>query len=253
MFNKESIELFIAKVPDLRKPGMVVLTVFYTLCLAALSGLFFFHVDRLAWYAPLLSQLAMALVVTAISYVHLKVAARYRQKHGPLAYRYFFYHLMIPYLVTWYACFFHPLFISGPALLPTWLAILLGALFLVLFFLTDRHIERAGFQMITHGMDVYTIFPEETTVVNGQIYDHIRHPLYFALTCGCLGLGLLRNNPIALIAALLHFIPALAAGYLEDRELIERAGEQHRAYIRQTAALFPLRRLGGFLKLLLFK
>ena len=252
MFDKESLDLFIAKVPDFRKPGMIVLTVLYALFLSALCGLFFFYVDRLAWYAPLVSQLAMALVVAVISYVHLKVAARYRQKHGPLAYRCFFYQWMIPYLVTWYACFFHPLFISGPALLPTWLAILLGILFLLLFFVTDRRIERAGFQMITHGMDVYTIFPEETTVVYGQIYGHIRHPLYFALTCGCLGLGLLRNNPLALITASLHLIPALAAGYLEDRELIERAGERHRAYIRQTAALFPLRRLGGFLKLLLF-
>jgi protein-S-isoprenylcysteine O-methyltransferase Ste14 len=253
MFDKASLAILLSKVPDLRKPTGILLTLLYTLLLAALCGLFFYSVDRLAWYGPLLSQLIMALIVTSVSYVHFKLAPRYRQRYGPLAYRAFFYHLMLPYLVTWYACFFHPLFVAGPALLPRWLSIGLGLVFLLLFFLADAHIERAGFQMITHGLDLYTVFPKEATVVYGQIYGYIRHPLYFALICGCLGLGLLRNNALSLVVALLHVIPALAVGYMEDRELIQRAGGEHRAYIQRTAALLPLRRMGGFLKLLLFR
>jgi protein-S-isoprenylcysteine O-methyltransferase Ste14 len=194
----------------------------------------------------------MALIVTAISYMHFKIVDGYREKHGPLAYRYYFYQLMIPYLVTWYACFFHPLFVSGAVLLPWWLAIGLGVVFLLLMMVTNLHIERAGFHMVTHGMDVYTVFPGEATVVYGEIYGYIRHPLYFALTCGCIGLGFLRNNAVALVVTLLQLIPALAAGYMEDRELIDRVGEEHRQYITQTAALVPVRRLWGFLKLLFF-
>jgi protein-S-isoprenylcysteine O-methyltransferase Ste14 len=157
---------------------------------------------------------------------------------------------MIPYLVTWYAGFFHPLFVGGPRLLPPWLSIVLGVLFLAIFMLTSLQIERAGFHTVTHGMDVYTIFPEEATVVRGEIYGYVRHPLYLSLMCGTLALAFLRNNGMALLAALLLLIPSLAAGYMEDRELIERSGTEHREYIKNTPALLPVRRLGGFLKFL---
>ena len=252
MFNKQSLKVVVGTVPDLKNPVKVFLTVLYILFLGILCTVFFFCADRLAWYAPILSQFIMALTVTAISYIHFRVVDDYRERYGPLAYRYYFYHLMLPYLVTWYACFFHPLFVSGPMLLPWWLAIGLGILFLLLFLLVNIHIERAGFHMTTHGMDVYTVFPDEATVVYGEIYGYIRHPLYFALTCGCLGLALLRNNPVALVVALLQLIPALAAGYMEDRELIERVGRGHKEYIKTTPALVPVRSLGRFLKLLFF-
>ncbi len=252
MFEKQTVEVFIDKIPDLKSLGKVFLTVLYILSLGALCAVFFFYVDRLAWYAPILSQFAMAWIVTAVSYMHFKMVNGYREKHGTLAYRYYFYQLMIPYLVTWYACFFHPLFVSGTVLLPWWLAIGLGVVFLLLMMVTNLHIERAGFHMVTHGMDVYTVFPGEATVVYGEIYGYIRHPLYLALTCGCIGLAFLRNNTVALVVALLQLIPALAAGYMEDRELSNRVGEEHKKYIKQTAALIPVRRLLSFLKLLFF-
>lgn len=252
MFDREAIAILVSKVPDLRHVRGIVLTVAYVLLLSALCALFFLAVDRLAWYAPLLSQLAMAMLVTAISALHFRLVAGYRSRYGPLAYRYYFYHLMIPYLVTWYACFFHPLFVSGPALLPGWLAMGLGAVLLLFMMLANVQIERAGFSVVTYGLDLYTVFPEEATPVYGEIYGYIRHPLYFALICGSLGLALLRNNPVALGVSVLHAIPALAAGYMEDREMIEREGQAHRDYIQRTAALFPVKRLGRFLKLLFF-
>ncbi|HEY69208.1 MAG TPA: hypothetical protein G4O08_01350 [Anaerolineae bacterium] len=251
MFDPEAIRIFLEKVPDLRNPWKVLLTLGYLLllCLACVA---FFLLGRLAWYVPLLTQFAMAVVTTVISWVHFKVVDHYRDRYGSMAYRHYFYHLMLPYLVTWYACFFHPLFIAGPALLPAWLAMGLAVFFLLMFILTNIHIERAGFHMVTHGMDVFTVFTDEATLVYSKIYGFVRHPLYLSLTCGCIGLALLRNNGIALLASLLQLIPALAAGAWEDRELIARVGEEHRANIRRTAALFPYRRLWAFLKLMFF-
>jgi protein-S-isoprenylcysteine O-methyltransferase Ste14 len=81
-----------------------------------------------------------------------------------------------------YTCFFHPPFVDGPALLPFWLALILGAFFLLPMFITSIYIERAGFHMETHEPDVYTVFPGETAIVRGEIYARIRHPLYFALS-----------------------------------------------------------------------
>ena len=252
MFDKKLIEIFLGKVPDLRNPWKALMTVVYVLFLGILCSVFFYYIDRLTPYAAIFSQLVMSLVVTIISYVHFKKAGEYREKFGSLAYRYFFYHMMIPYLVTWYACFFHPLFVDGMPLLPPWLAIGLGVLLLVVTVLTGIHIERAGFYTITHGMDIYTVFPADAPVVHGKIYGYIRHPLYFSLICGCIGLGFFSNNAIALTVAVLQLIPALASGYMEDKELIEREGEVHREYIQKTSALIPVKRFWRFLKLLVF-
>lgn len=253
MFDPQLTQAFLDKVPDLRTPWRALLTVAYGLLLALACALFFYFIDPLGRFAPLVSQLIMALVVVALSYAHFRQAVAYRLKYGALAYRYFFYHLMLPYLVTWYACFFHPLFVSGPPLLPLPLALGLAVLFLALMVLATVHIERAGFHSITHGMDIYTIFPEEAAVVHGEIYAYIRHPLYFSLLCGGIGLALLRNNAVALGVALLQLLPTLAVGAMEDRELLQREGEKHRQYIQRTSALLPLKRLPGFLKMLLFR
>jgi protein-S-isoprenylcysteine O-methyltransferase Ste14 len=250
MFNREALGILLDKVPDLTSPWGILLTMLYTAFLAFLCVLFFTVVDRLSLYAPLVSQLVMALIAALISYLHFKLVDWYRERYGSLAYRTYFYHLMLPYLVAWYACFFHPLFIGGPALLPSWLAMVLGVFFLLLVPITSVHIERAGFHMETHGLDVYTMFPGETAIVRGEIYGYIRHPLYFALTCGTIGLALFANNWIALVAALLQLIPALFAGSMEDRELVERGGPAHEEYVRNTGALLPRRDVVGFLRLL---
>ncbi|MFQ6125279.1 MAG: methyltransferase family protein [Candidatus Heimdallarchaeota archaeon] len=252
MVDREPLDVFVRKVPDLRKRWKAVLTVVYILVLAFVCAVFFFSFDRLFPYAPIISQLGMAVVVAAISYIHFKKASQYREKYGALAYRYFFYHLMVPYLVTWYACFFHPLFVSGPPLLHSWLATSIGILFLVLFLLTSLHIERSGFHNTTHGMDIYTVFPEEATVVYGEIYAYIRHPLYFSLLCGTIGLAFFRNNSTALITSLMILIPSLVAAHMEDRELVERVGAAHEEYIKNTSLLVPIKHLKGFLKFLIF-
>ncbi len=249
---QKEIEAFVHHVPALKNPWNVLLTVLYTIALSALCAAFFFFVDGMAWFGPILSQVVMAVIVTAIGYFHFKVIQGYREKNGHLAYQVYFYHWMLPYLVTWYACLFHPLFIPGPALLPWWLAAALGGVFLLLSVLTTLHIKQSDFNMMTHGMDLYSVFPEKTAVVYGKIYSYIRHPLYFALSCACFAFGFFRNSAAALLAAALQLIPALAIGLMEDRELIHRAGEPQKAYIQKTAALFPTRRLWQFLKMLLF-
>jgi protein-S-isoprenylcysteine O-methyltransferase Ste14 len=249
---QKEIGVFTRHVPALKKPWNVLLTVLYTIGLSVLCAAFFFFVDGIAWYGPMLSQLVMAVIVTLIGYFHFEVIQGYREKYGQLAYQVYFYHWIIPYLVTWYACLFHPLFIPGPALLPWWMAAALGGVFFVLSVLTTVHIKRSDFNMMTHGMDLYSVFPEKTAVVYGNIYSYIRHPLYFALSCACFAFGFFRNSAAALLAAALQLIPALAIGVMEDRELIRRAGEPQKAYIQETAVLFPIRRLWPFLKMLFF-
>jgi protein-S-isoprenylcysteine O-methyltransferase Ste14 len=201
---------------------------------------------------PIITQLIVTLIVTLIAYLHFKYSKRYRSKYGDLAYQYYFFHFILPYLITWYALFFHPLFIQGSPLLPFEVSFIIGLLFLVLFILVSIHIERAGFKTITHGMDIYTIFPEEATIVRGEIYGYIRHPLYLSLTCGCFAMAFFANNFVSFIVAILQLIPCFVVGKLEDNELINRTGKEHKKYIQETSLLFPLKTPIKFLKLLLF-
>jgi hypothetical protein len=251
MFNQEAFSILLDRVPDLKSPWGILVTMVYAALLAFGAFLFFRAVDPLGPYAPLISQLVMALLTVLICYVHLKLVNWYRQRYDLLAYRPYFYQLMLPYLVAWYACVFHPLFINGPALLPGWLAILFGVILLLSVPILSIHIERSGFHMETYGLDLYTLFPGEAPVVRGEIYAYIRHPLYLALTCATFGLALIANNWIALTAALLQLIPALFAGWMEDRELVQRTGREHQEYISHTGALLPRGDVLGFFRLLL--
>jgi protein-S-isoprenylcysteine O-methyltransferase Ste14 len=249
--DTKDLKIFIEKVPILKKPLYVFLTILYSAGLIALSIIFFYKVNSIEWWGPILSQAIMCLIVCIIGFLHFSFASVFRKKYQNLAYQRFFYVFILPYLITWYACFFHPAFIKDSKLLPVWAQVPFIVICLLIMISTSLQIEKAGFSMVTHGMDVFTIFPEETGIVRGKIYSFIRHPLYFALFMGGLGMGFISNTWIALVVASLQIIPCVLLGFWEDNELISRSGNTHKEYIKQTALLFPIRRLLGFLKLLL--
>lgn len=181
----------------------------------------------------------------------MKNAGRYREKYGALAYQYFFFHFIMPIFATWFACIFHPLLIGGQAILPFWLAIVIGVFLIIFRPLTTLHIRKSGFDVVGHGLGIYTVYPEEGTAVSSEIYSYIRHPMYLGSICAALAFAFFRNNPIALLTALIFLMP-LVAGWLEDREMIERFGNEYKKYIKNTGGLFPRKNIIRFLKLLFF-
>ena len=248
---KENMRLFVDKVPVLRKPLFAILTVIYSLGIIGLMVLLFYFINQIAWWGPLLSQGIITIVVTIIGLVHFIFAPRFREKYGDLAYQKFFYIFMLPYLFTWYGCFFHPAFIQwGDKLLPIWAQAILAAFFILLMILTNLQIEKAGFSVVTHGMDVFSVFPEETTIVRGEVYSFIRHPLHFSLLMGGFAMGFISNTWVGLVMATFQLVPSIIIGLREDKELITRSGDDHKEYIKQTALLLPFRKLLGFIKLL---
>ena len=56
---------------------------------------------------------------------------------------------------------------------------------------------------------------------------------------------------MAILVALIFLIPIITAIYMEDKELVERYGDVHRDYIKQTGAIIPWKKPLGFLKLML--
>jgi len=152
----------------------------------------------------------------------------------------------MPIFATWYACTFHPLLVGGPTLLPFWLAIIVGAFLLSIRPLTAWHIRLSGFDNLGHGLGIYTVFPEEGTAIYSEIYSYIRHPIYLGSFCAALGFAFFRNNLLALFTALIFLIPVLNETRLEDKEMIERFGEEHKKYIKNTGALFPHKNIGNW-------
>ena len=78
----------------------------------------------------------------------------------------------------------------------------------------------AGWSMVILGNDL-TIFPhpvEEATLVDQGPYRLVRHPIYFGVILGAVGLALAFANPAAVIVSLV-FIPFFMAktGFEEDR------------------------------------
>ena len=247
---KEEFDIFLKKVPALRSTGKIILTLLYIFGLIGLLIVYHYFFNPIFWFMPIVNQSLITVFVIIIAYFHLKIAKSYRKKYGERAYQPYFYRYIIPLLVFWYDLFFHPLFIGGTTILPFLISICFAVFFIIMFILVSIHIERAGFKVITHGIDIYTIFPEETTIVRGEIYGYIRHPLYLSLTCGCFGLAFIANNLIAIVAALIQLIPCILVGKMEDKELIKRDEASHREYITSTALIFPFRRILGFFKLL---
>ena len=84
-----------------------------------------------------------------------------------------------------------------------------------------------GWSMVILGRDL-SIFPhpvDEARLVDGGPYRLVRHPIYFAVILGALGLALALLSTAAAIVALV-FIPFFMAktGFEEDRLVEEVAG-----------------------------
>lgn len=81
---------------------------------------------------------------------------------------------------------------------------------------------------------------EGQRIVREGLYRWIRHPTYTGLILGLLGPVVVLGSLIGLIAFALLVVPSLAYRIvLEERMLVERFGDDYRAYARSTWRLFP--------------
>ncbi|NHJ01853.1 MAG: isoprenylcysteine carboxylmethyltransferase family protein [Candidatus Heimdallarchaeota archaeon] len=227
------------KVPEFRNPLKMGFIITLSILVFCSILILFWLFDSLGWYGTIISQLILVIITIIFFYGFAVKAKTYREKYEVLAYRYFFFHYVIPVLITGNACIFHTLLIEGPFLLHSWIALIAGIFFILMRFLIEWHLRKAGFDEIGHGLGIYMIFPEEGSSVTSDIYSYIRHPMYTGDMCLAIGLALLKNNLLAIIIALMSFIPFIVGAMMEDRELIRRLGELHRQYINETPSFFP--------------
>lgn len=242
------------KVPEFRSPLKTLIIIIIGFLIFLSIMIFFWWFDGLFWYGMFISQSIFTLIASFFIYNFITMTDKYKKKYGELAYRYFFFHIVILMLITGNAGIFHVLLIEGPVLFPLWLAILFGIFFIFMRFLFEWHLRNSGFNEIGHGLGIYMLFPEEGEQIKSDIYSLIRHPMYAGDLCLAIGLAFIKNNLFAFIIALIAFIPFLIAIKYEDKELVKRFGENHRLYIKETGAIFPhLKNIGKFLKFLFSK
>lgn len=94
----------------------------------------------------------------------------------------------------------------------------------------------------TLGMNVTptVVTRQAHTLVTSGPYRWVRHPLYSMGAMAFLGFALVAENwGIALLGALCFFILALRTGK-EEANLIQRFGDEYRAYMKRTGRFVPL-------------
>jgi protein-S-isoprenylcysteine O-methyltransferase Ste14 len=203
--------------------------------------IFFWWLDHSLQYRALISQFILAIVVCALLYFSMRsllydIRIKCKRIH-------FLPNWVLPLQIAfifapWFVLLIHPLLVSGNILLPWEVAIPL-ALFIILYGLLICRPVRASRFSLAHSWSIYLYFPEEGTRVCKGIYSYIRHPGYAMVIYVCLGLGTLRNNLSAILTALIYAIPIFLEIQLEDKEIIERFGEEHRCYVKEIPAIFP--------------
>jgi protein-S-isoprenylcysteine O-methyltransferase Ste14 len=117
-----------------------------------------------------------------------------------------------------------------PAL--AWLGTLTFGAALWLFYLTHKELGR--------NWSISLELRENQTLVMSGVYSRIRHPMYTAFWLWAIAQALLLPNWIAGPAGLLGFgILYVLRVRAEERLMLERFGEQYRAYMSRTGRLVP--------------
>jgi protein-S-isoprenylcysteine O-methyltransferase Ste14 len=119
--------------------------------------------------------------------------------------------------------------------LPTWLrwigaCLAVFALPLLLFWtfhslgknLTDTVVTRREHTLVTHGP-----------------YRWVRHPFYDVVLLGVVSMSLLTANWLLALSGLTTFAMLVVRTRIEEEKLIERFGDEYRAYMARTGRFLP--------------
>ena len=107
------------------------------------------------------------------------------------------------------------------------------------FLILSAYFGLAGFLLLKRRGKSTGNFEDTTVLVRSGIYGIIRHPLYFSLFL--LGTGVMMKNPgiPALILGIINFIAVYFTSKMEEKEMIEKFGDEYRNYMKETKMFVP--------------
>jgi len=102
---------------------------------------------------------------------------------------------------------------------------------------------------------VYVFYPNESTLQNHEIYSILRHPAYHGLMLISIGSIFLRFSIYSVIYFLMFLVGMkIHLKLVEEKELIERFGEQYKKYRKNVPAFFvKLKDIKKYFSILLSK
>ena len=175
------------------------------------------------------------------------------EKYKEMAYRQAFIKFAIPGLAIIFAAMAHITYMNGPKFTQSNITTVLYTLGCILIITGATLTVRSAF---TFGLDyltmVYTYFPEEGRIVNANIYNVLRHPIYAGVLRIGIGLACINTGIYALcFAVLLPLGPIGWTRLVEEKELLERFPD-YAEYRKRTPAFWPkVNKLPAFFNFLL--
>jgi len=122
-----------------------------------------------------------------------------------------------------------------PPELELWLRLIVSGIFLILGVLTVRS------AILTFGLDymtvVYLYFPEESEVVDHEIYSVLRHPAYFGGTLLTVAALVFRFSVYSIALSIIAYLVFRLQARREEKELVDRFGDSYREYMKRVPAL----------------
>ncbi len=97
----------------------------------------------------------------------------------------------------------------------------------------------AGFLLLKRKGKSEKSLENTTVLIKSGIYNYIRHPLYTSLLL--LGTGIMFKDPesLQLIAGAINIIALFFTAKIEEKEMINKFGEQYVNYMKETKMFIP--------------
>jgi protein-S-isoprenylcysteine O-methyltransferase len=242
MWKLKGMKELAAYFPDLQTTGGRVRLALRAILYFVLTTVFFLWTDRLIpnWQ-PDGQILALTLGFFLMGRFFWRKRA-YQEKYGELAYRNAFVHFALPGLMVLFATVAHCAYAPGIEIPNLWWKAYLSALGWIIVLTGGILWIRC---VLTFGLDnlamLYVYYPEESRLVDSQIYNILRHPVYSGALRVMIGLCLLNGNWPALIFALLAPIGFFGwVRLVEEKELLERIPD-YEEYHRKVPAFWTWR------------
>ena len=257
MDEKDGIDIFLEYVPALNDRSKIVMLSLFQIVIFVFLIVFFWLISTTVYYGAILGQLIVSTLLVFF-YIYLannakKIRDKYRKKYGKLAGQSYWFHYHSYTIPIIFTVFFLPLllitydflpfciismpphFITIP-LFPVFITLPLASIIIIMGFLMKRHSGGYGVDVDDY---LYMIYPENSKLITGRIYQYIRNPQYLSRGIIAIGFGVLANNISAILVGLIHFLSYCAIIPAEDKELRRRFGGEFRSYQKKVPALFP--------------
>jgi protein-S-isoprenylcysteine O-methyltransferase Ste14 len=169
-------------------------------------------------------QIALFLGVSIGFFIYSRPYLKDPSQHG--FYRFFGWELTLFLVVINLRVWFdNPL---SPHQIISWVLLLLAIL-----------LAGVGFLQLHQFGKAESSFEDTTKLVEKGLYKFIRHPLYSSLIVGSWGIALKQPDLLSVIAVVAATICYFFTAKVEEEEMVEKFGDEYKAYMRRTKLFVP--------------